>query len=509
MYEQSDSRLPDGRHESLWRATSETTDYESLDGNPHVDTAVVGGGIAGITTAAKLREEGQSVALFERDRILDAVTGHTTAKITSLHGMPYHYLSKRVSQRAARLYARANEAAIEDIAETVEESDIDCEFTTRTAYTYVTDPDQRRRIHKEVSKAKKFGLNASYVGGIEPPVPAAAAIAVENQASFHPRAYLLALAEEIPGPNSDIFEETRVTDVSDGTPCTVETDYGVVRADDVVIATHFPIVDKGLYFLRLRPKRSYVIAAEIAGEQPEGMYYCPEEPYFSIRPASIDDQELVLFGGANHRTGDGPSAEHYRDLEGAVREHFEVESVEYFWSTQDFKTPRGVPYIGELGPQTDHLYVATGFGGWGMTGGTVAGILLRDRILGRDNRWARAYSPSRLYPIAGIGEFISSNAETTRHMADRPLSRPSEFEAGALDAGEGDIFKVAGEKVAIYRDEDDELHAVSAICSHMGCQVSWNDAEKSWDCACHGSRFDIDGSVLDTPAVENLEQFDL
>ncbi len=500
---------PSGRHESVWLATTPTTEYAPLDAETRVDTAVVGGGIAGLTTAAKLREAGQSVALIERDSIAAAVTGHTTAKLTALHGQPYKHISDHFGEDAAKQYAAANQAAIDDIATTTEKKNIDCDFTRRTAYTYVTEQDSRSRVREEVTAAKLAGVDASFRESTELPMEIEGAVAVENQASFHPRKYLLALAEEIPGEESYIFEDTAVTDVRDASPCTVETDRGKIKATDVVVATHFPIVDKGLYFSRLSPKRSYVLAARLEDTPPQGMHYCPEEPYFSVRPAEYDGDQLVLFGGQNHRTGEDATPDRYRKLAEAVREHFAVESIEYRWSTQDFKTSDGVPFIGPLAPQTNNLYVATGFGGWGMTNATAGAMILRDLILGRPNDWAELFSPTRVNVTAGATEFLSHNTKTARHSLTRVLSRSANFDGDSLASGEADVFDIEDDKVAVYRDEEDELHAVSAICPHMGCELNWNDADRSWDCPCHGSRFNIDGSILDTPAKETPDQYDI
>lgn len=501
--------LPAGRHESVWLATTPTTEYSPLDDGLHVDTAVVGGGIAGISIAAKLREAGQSVALLERDRVLSAVTGHTTAKLTSLHGYPYKRIEKHFGADAARQYASANEAAIADVADTVSEREIACDFTRRPAVTYVRDRDERDRIREEVHAARRAGLEASFVESTELPYSVAGAISVENQAAFHPREYLLDLAGTVPGENSYIFEETRVTDVDGGSPCEVTTDRGAVQASSVVVASHFPIADKALYFSRLRAKRSYVLAARLEDEPPEGMYYHPAEPYFSVRPFTYEGEQLALFGGQSHRTGDGATPERYRKLERQVRDRFDVENIEYYWSTQDYVSSDRVPFIGELAPQTDNLYVATGFGGWGMTGGTVAGLVLRDLILDRDNEWAEVFSPSRVKPVASAGEFLSHNMDTAQRFTKSFLSRTSSFDGSRLAPGEGDVFNIDGNKLAIYRDDEGELHAVSAVCTHMGCEVSWNSAERSWDCGCHGSRFDVDGSVLNTPAVDDLEEFQI
>jgi len=501
----NDSDAPAGRHEPVWIATSESTDYAALGDGLRVDTAVVGGGVAGITTAAKLDAAGQTVAILERDRILQGVTAHTTAKVTSLHGLVYDRLIEHFGVDGARQYAAANRAAIEDIAGTVERRDIDCGFGRAPAYTYATPDDDRLKIRSEVDAAGRVGLPASYVEETELPFEVQAAVRFDDQAYFHPRQYLLELARDVEDGESHVFEGTTVDGVADGAPCRVSTDRGTVRADDVVVASHFPVADDALYFSRMRPKRSYVVAVRLAGDPPDGMYYHPSEPYFSVRPHATDDS-LVLLGGQNHRTGHADStAKRYRRLERQARERFDVEAIEYRWATQDFVSVDRVPFVGRAAPQLSNVYVATGFGGWGMTNGTAAGRLLADEILDREPAWSELFDPTRLKPLASTSEFLSHNKHAMRHyVADSLGSQPS-LESVALDPGEAGVYEVADDPVAVYRDDDGEIHARSAVCPHMGCLVSWNDGERSWDCPCHGSRFDIDGEVLDTPAVDGLD----
>lgn len=504
----SATNLP-GQHEPIWLDTTPETDYGALDDKVSVDTAVIGGGIAGITTAFELRNAGQSVALLERDRLLRWVTGHTTAKLTSLHGLIYAHLCDHFGQQRARQYADANEAAIDRIEGTVQKHDIDCGFVRTPAYTYVESKDGRQKIREEVEAARNLGLPASSVESTELPYDVEAAVEFADQARFHPRQYLLELARKIPGAESHIFEETTVQDVTDGTPCRVETDRGVVVADDVVIGSHFPIRDPALYFARLLPKRSYVVGARLGTDPPEGMYYDPEEPYFSVRPQPNDDESMVLIGGQNHRTGHGDSTrDHYRRLERQARERFDIESIEYRWATQDYVAIDGVPFVGRLAPQMSHLYVATGFGGWGMTNATAGGRLLSDLILDRENSYRSVYQPTRLHLGASTGRLLSHNTHAMKHRIGDRIGEQDQPDRSRLDREEAAVFTEQGDPVAAYRDDAGELHAVSAVCPHMGCLVSWNDGEKSWDCPCHGSRFDIDGTVLDTPAVDDLNQYE-
>ncbi|RRJ33778.1 FAD-dependent oxidoreductase [Halocatena pleomorpha] len=498
-----------GRHKPIWFDTTPETGYEALDGEVSVDTAVIGGGIAGITTAYELRNAGQSVALIERDRILCAVTGRTTAKLTSLHGLLYAHLCDHFGQQHARQYANANEAAIDQVETTIEAQGIDCEFVRTPAYTYVESETGRQKIREEVDAARRLGLPVSYVESTDLPYDVEAAVEFTDQARFNPRRYLLELTRTIPGDDSHVFERTTVRDVTDGTPCRVTTDHGAVIANDVVIGTHFPIRDPALYFARLSPKRSYVLGVRLATEPPKGLYYDPEEPYFSVRPHPDDNASMVLIGGQNHRTGHGNSTkEHYRRLERQARERFDVESIEYRWATQDYVAIDHVPFVGRLAPQMRHLYVATGFGGWGMTNGTAAGRLLSDLILDRENPYRSVYQPTRLNLRASAGQLLSHNVPAAKHRIGDRIGSPPRFDRSQLDRDEAVVVTEQEDPVAAYRDESGRLHAVSAICPHMGCLLRWNDGEKSWDCPCHGSRFDIDGTVLDTPAVTELDRYD-
>ncbi|MDS0284614.1 FAD-dependent oxidoreductase [Haloarcula onubensis] len=500
---------PEGRHEPVWFATSDRTDYDPLDGDRTVDTAVVGGGIAGITTAAKLDAAGQTVALLERDRILDGTTGHTTAKVTSLHGLVYDRLLDRFGAELTRQYAAANQAAIDDIAETVQRRDIDCGFGRAPAYTYATPGEDRSKIRSEVNAARRVGLPASYVEETDLPYAVEGAVRFDEQAYFDPRRYLLELARGVAGGGSHVFEETTVESVDDGAPCRVSTDRGTVRADDVVVASHFPVEDDALYFSRMRPKRSYVVAARLAGDAPDGLYYHAGEPYFSVRPHATADS-LVLLGGQNHRTGHGDSTEErYRRLERRARERFDVESIEYRWATQDYVSVDSVPFVGKAAPQVSNVYVATGFGGWGMTNGTAAGRILADEILDRESAWSEVFEPTRLKPLASKSTFLSHNRHAMEHYAEDYLGSRPAVERADLDPGEAGVYEADGDPVAVYRDDDGERHTRSAVCPHLGCLVSWNDGERSWDCPCHGSRFDVDGEVLDTPAVEGLDDVSL
>ncbi|WP_433625623.1 FAD-dependent oxidoreductase [Halomicrococcus sp. NG-SE-24] len=491
-----------GRDASLWLETTETTDFDPLDGDVRVDVAVVGGGIAGLSAATELQDAGETVAVVEADRIVSGVTARTTAKVTAQHGLIYDDVRSEFGPDRARQYAQANEAAVEEVASRAD--DLDCEFRRLPAYTYVDGDDARKKVRREVDAARRLGLPASFVEDVPDPVDADCAVRFDDQGQFHPRKYLLALAEVIPGEGSYVFEETRATDIEAGEPCRVETNRGSVTADDVVVATHFPISDPAGYFARAYPKRSYVLAVRTNDPQPEGMFYRTGDSYFSVRPHETDDEEFVLVGGQNHKTGQGGStAERYRRLEREARDHFDVESVAYRWSTQDYVSADSVPFVGPIAPWRSHVYVATGFGGWGMTNGTAAGKLLADEIAGTGSEWADAFDPGRLPPLESAGELLKENANAGKRFAGDWATKLRRSEA-SLAPGDAHVVRDGGDVVAEYRDEDGDRHRVSAVCTHLDCLVEWNDAERTWDCPCHGSRFDVDGGVLDGPANSDL-----
>lgn len=499
-----------GTDTSYWVETTADTSYERLDSTESVETAILGGGIVGITAAYHLTRAGQNVAVLERDRLVTGTTGHTTAKLTSLHGLPYRELVERRDERHAQQYATANERAIDDVETIAQRHDIDCDFERLPAVTYVSNGTGDDRIRDEVSVARQLGLPASYTESTDLPIHMAAGVRFADQAQFHPRKFLLGLATEIAESSGQIYEETPATDVSRARDQQyhVETPDGTVRAEHVVVATHFPIVDKWAFFARVYPKQSYVLAVTLSNSVPDAMYYRPGNSYFSVRPLPDDAASTALVGGQNHRTGHGgETRERYRNLEREARNRFEVESVDYRWSTQDFVSIDGVPFVGTHQPFGNDAYVATGFGGWGMTNGIAAGRILADSVLGHGTPWQDVYRPSRLTIDGTLREFVSHNTKSVRHLFEEYLDPRRSETHEQVPRGAAKVLDSNDGPIGMYRDEAGERHAVSAICTHMGCVVNWNDAERSWDCPCHGSRFDIDGTVIDTPAIDDLESY--
>jgi glycine/D-amino acid oxidase-like deaminating enzyme/nitrite reductase/ring-hydroxylating ferredoxin subunit len=500
--------VAEAKRTSIWVDTGPSPSaLPALDGDVRAHVAVIGGGIVGITTALLLKEAGVDVVLLEAERLACGVSGYTTAKVSSQHGLIYARLRSAFGPETARLYGQANEAALAWIADRVAAQGIDCDFRRRDSYAYVTSNAHRERVEHEAKAAVEAGLPASLVETTPLPYPVAGAVRFERQAEFHVRAYLLALAEQVPGEGAHVFEHARAVQVDGSGPCAIKTAGGVVRADRVVVATHYPFLDRSLAFARVHPQRSYAIACRIEGIPPSGMHISGDGPTRSIRAVPLGEEELLLVGGEGHKTGSSDATEErYRRLERFAREHWDVTSVAYCWSAQDGITVDTLPYVGRLTPRSDRILMATGFAKWGMTGGTAAALLLTDLLLGRENPWAALFDPNRLTPRASAKRLVRENAEAAvRFLGDRLThrgARPIED----LRPGEGAIVRHDGETVAAYRDAHGTLTAVSPTCTHLGCHVKWNDAERSWDCPCHGSRFAPDGEVLEGPAVHRLER---
>jgi glycine/D-amino acid oxidase-like deaminating enzyme/nitrite reductase/ring-hydroxylating ferredoxin subunit len=502
----SDERPP----ESLWLATTPETDYEPLADGLEVDTVVVGGGITGLTTADRLTDAGRTVAVLEADRIVESTTGHTTAKLTSQHGLVYDFLTSKFGDERARQYARANEAAIDAVESRIDDLGVDCGFERLPAYVYAASADDVDTVRSEAAAAADLGLPASFTETTDLPYDVPGAVRFDDQAQFHPRKYLLAVAESVHGDGSHVFEGTRALDVDPGDPCEVETERGTVTADDVVVATHFPFYDRNGYFARIHPKQAYLLAVRLRGDPPEGMYYSTASPADTFRPCTVDGEELLIVGGQGHEVGENhpPTSERYRRCEAFAREHFDVESVEYRWSTHDYFPVDRVPFVGRAGPGREHVYVGTGFKGWGMSGGVAAGEILSELVLTGDSPWADVFDPLRFEPGASARRFVEGNAKVAGHFVGDWAA--SLLRAGDLPpSGEAKVTQQDGRPYGVYHDEDGDVHAVSAVCPHMKCLVKWNDAERTWDCPCHGSRFDYDGEVISGPAVEDLPKKEL
>jgi glycine/D-amino acid oxidase-like deaminating enzyme/nitrite reductase/ring-hydroxylating ferredoxin subunit len=495
----------------LWLESAEVR-YPRLEEVVDVDVAVIGAGITGVNAAHLLKAEGETVALLESSAVGHGATGYTTAKLTVGHNLVYRDLIESFGVETARVYARSNQLAIERVEAVVRQHALDCDFERTSNYVYAESAASVPDVEREVHAAREAGVAAELTTETDLPYSVLAAVRVDDQAQFHPWKYVAGLAELVHGDGSHVFELTRATRVRSGDPCVVETPSGSVRARHVIVATQLPFLDRGLYFTKAHPTKSYAIGAAVDPERsPRGMYISVDQPTRSVRSTPGNHgQRVLIVGGEGHKPGaESDPEERYRRLDRFLRERFGVEDAEYRWSTHDYVPVDRLPYIGRLLPGDDRVLVATGYAKWGMTKGTFAAEILRDLILGRENEFARVYDSTRLDVKQSAPRFVRENGEVAlRFIADRVRSRPGREAIDGLAPGDGTIVRIGGRHYAIYRDEAG-VHALSARCTHLGCIVGWNRADRAWECPCHGSRFAADGTVVQGPATADLVEQEL
>ncbi len=491
-----------GKTPSLWLDTQPSATYPAMTADVSVDVAIIGAGITGLTLATLLKEAGQTVAVIEMASVGSGVTGRTTAHITEIVDGRYQTLISNFGEEGARLIADSSRSAIDSISERVQRKHIDCDFQRVSGYLYTEFQEKVKEIESEVEAAQKCGVTCELTHSVPLPFPVQTALKVDNQAEFHPLKYLAALAKDIPGAGSHLFEETHVESFEDGEPCRVITNHGIVTARSIVLATHTPLGLNISLQTRVTAYRSYVIAVHLENQDvPVGLFWDTEDPYNYIR--SYDD--LVIIGGRDHKTGQDEEAEsRYDELEAYARVHFNVRDVAYRWSAQVYEPVDAAPYIGK-NPGSEHVYVATGYGGNGMTYGTIAAHLLADLLLEHANRWSEVYDPARFKPLASAGDFIKENINVAEHLVADRFAAPDANTLSEVSAGQGKIVEINGEKVAAYRSPDGSLHLLAPQCKHMGCLVQWNNAENTWDCPCHGGRYSSLGEVIEGPPTSNLD----
>ena len=490
---------------ALWLDTAPAVPrYPEADAPAHADAIVIGGGITGLTTALRLQEAGLQTILLEAGLLACGVSGHTTAKVSTQHGLKYADLAGHHGEGVARRYATGNQQALEWIAARIDAHAIDCGWRRQPAYAYVTDAGARAQLDEEAGAARAAGLRATVEDGSPLPYPVAAALRFDDQGELDPRRYLLALADQLVAAGGTIHEGSRAVEVDDDDPLVVKTPGARLTADHVVLATHVPFLDRSLAFARVTPQRSYLIACRIDGDPPAGMHISADGPTRSLRAASVDDGERLLIGGEGHRTGtQHDTRESFAKLEAFARSHWKVRAVTHRWSSQDAMPVDGLPLVGRATPRSDRLFMATGFAKWGMTNGTAAAELLADLVQGRPNPLAEPFDPFRL-SLRSLPAVLQEGAGNALRLLGDRRRGGGEALAG-LAPGEGAIVEHDGERVAAHRRADGSVVAVSPRCTHLGCEVRWNTAETSWDCPCHGSRFAPDGDVLHGPAVHRLE----
>ena len=491
---------------SPWLADGEREAHPALAADLDVDVAVIGGGIVGVAAAHHLAEAGLSTALLEGRTVGSGVTGNSTAKLSALQGTIYSQILSDHGEETARAYARLNRAGIDGAFALAERHSVDARLERRPAYTYSEHRAERGAIEDEAEAAIAAGLFATVTEETDLPFAVAGAVRLDEQAQFDPAAWCRGVADALAAAGVQVFENTRATGVRGRERgLRIATAPGAeVRAEQVVVATHMPFLDRGLFFARTGPKRSYAVAGSAGKAVPRGMYLSAGSPTRSIRSfADADGAEHVIVGGEGHKTGFSEPGVHYSALEEDLAARFGAGPADYRWAAHDLVPVDGIPFIGRLTPRNERILTATGFNKWGLAAGIAAGEALAARIAGREDAYAGAFDPARLNLRTALPELVKERgSDAFRFVADR-LRRGRSADPGP---GEGKVVGAGLEQHALYRDDDGELHRLSARCTHVGCIVAWNPEERTWDCPCHGSRFDATGEVLQGPAVHGLER---
>jgi glycine/D-amino acid oxidase-like deaminating enzyme/nitrite reductase/ring-hydroxylating ferredoxin subunit len=489
--------------QSLWLDGLPATPRAAPAPDDTVDVAVIGGGIAGITTALLLKQGGARVAVIEAATVASGVTGATTAKVTALQSTVLSAIRSRHGDDATSVYAEASAAAVERVAALAEELGIECDLARRPAYTYAAEDSDVTAVRDEHQAARTAGLPTELVEDAGLPYPVAGAVRLADQLELHPVRYVRGLAEAVHGDGSVVLEGVRARSVEDGSPCLVRTDGPTIAAHHVVVATHYPLLDRGLFFARLEPQRSYCIAARVKSPPPHVMAISAGSPTRSVR----SHRDLVIVGGEGHTTGAAEATpERFEALETFAREHWDVTEVTHRWSAQDPVAYDSLPVVGPYVPGSSRLFVASGFMKWGLTGGTFAAMILQQQIGGGgEHPWAATFAPNRV-SLRSTPKLASMNARVGADFVGDRLKSPEAAREEDVPRGEARVVRDGLGRKGVYRDEAGEVHAVSMRCTHLGCLVRFNAAETSWDCPCHGSRFDVDGRVLEGPAVDPLER---
>ena len=491
---------------SLWIETTQNEiKLNSLEKSEETEVCIIGGGLFGLTTAYYLTQLGKKVIVLEKGDIGEKVSGNTTGKITSQHGLFYDHLIKDYGEEYARKYLEANEQGIKNIKEIIEKEQIECDFSERKAYVYAEKEDEVIEIEKEVDAVRKIGKDAKLVTNTGLPFEVKSAIEFEGQAQFHPRKYMLGLAKSILKENK-IYNFTTVTDVKkEGDKFIVYTDKGDIISKYVVLATHYPIVNApGFYFTKMYQSTSYIIAIETNSKLPQGIYISAKEPVYSFRTAQYNGKEILLIGGSEHRTGEPiPDNSKYEDLEKKAKEMYPDCKVLFRWNTRDCISLDKIPYIGEFSNLMKNMYVGTGFKKWGLAFSNIAANIVSDKIMEEQNKYEAIFDSTRFNAFKNRWEVKNMVKESVESIALNKFK----IESHSIDEIENDnggIIKINGANVGIYKDKDGKIYAINPVCSHLGCLLSWNNLDKTWDCPCHGSRFDYTGRNLYEPAIKDL-----
>lgn len=496
---------------AFWLTRPDEANSSRVSSNLDLDVAIVGGGMVGLHCAYLLRHAKLDVGVFEARRIGRQATGKSTAKITSQHGAKYRSLVKDFGKDGAQLYAAANQRAVSEISGLGITLPDKAAMERRSAYVFARTDREADDLREEAEVAADLGLPAEFVTDAGLPFSTEGALRFLDQYQFDPYLYLTGLAKLIRMAGGRVYEDSRVEDLDKSDPMNLRVNGHSVSARIVVVATQMPIIGDGLFYTRAFPLAHPIAAVPMpANLKLDGMYISAGDPSFSLRTANqFQDRYLIVAGPEfkpGEQTGQVKAVDQMREF---LEQSFDAREPTHLWINEDFRSMDGVPFVGQATSEDPNLLVATGFGAWGITQGYIAAEVLAHKILGKEHPCRDLYDATRVKPIAGGLTFVSENVKTAAHLVGDRYFGGKTVKLETIAAGEGGIVSHEGELLAVRRGKDGHLVARSANCTHLGCIVDWNPVDRTWDCPCHGSRFDEDGEVLSGPATARLEAKDL
>ena len=494
--------------ESFWEEEiKKHQEFESVKNNIDVSVCIIGGGLTGLSTAYYLSKK-VNVAVVEKDRICSHTSGKTTGKITSQHGLFYEYLINSENKEFAKKYLKANEKAIDNIENIIKESQGECDFEREDAYVFTMQETKVDQIKNEQASVDKIDKEKSeFVKQVLLPLEIAGAIKFRNQAKFHPVKYGYILANSIMNNNGRVFENSKVTDIKrENGKYIVSVNRNKIIADYVVIATRYPIVNvPGYHFLKMYQSTSYAVMADVKKELFNGMYISTEVPNISFRTVKDGERKLLLAVGFDYKTGKEDLKDGYQRLETVIRKMYPDAEILYKWSAEDCISLDKIPYIGEISVMKPNMYIATGFNKWGITSSNIAANIITDDILGNENEYKDIFKSTRLQPIKNRQEVGNMLKEVNQSLIASRF-KITKNELKDIKIGEGKIVNINNTKVGVYKSQTGEVFKIRPYCAHLGCELYFNNIDKTWECPCHGSKFSYDGKLIEVPSNKDLKQ---
>ncbi|MBO5349282.1 MAG: FAD-dependent oxidoreductase [Clostridia bacterium] len=492
---------------SFWNESLENKlQFPEINENIETSVCIIGAGLTGLSTGYYLSKH-TDVVILEKDKFCGSTSGKNTGKVTSQHGVFYKYLIDSNGKDFAKKYLNANEKAIKNIEEIVNTENIECDFEKESAYVFSSQEngiEQLKEEKKAVDKIEKE--KCKYVKNIELPIQKAEAIEFENQAKFNPTKYAYGLTNCIINNGGKILENSKATDINKvGDKYEISVNDYKITADKVVIATRYPTINiPGYYFLKMYQSTSYALIADVKENLFDGMYLSLDMPIVSFRTVNDNGKKLLLAVGYDYKTGVEQTVNGYTKLEDTVKKMYPRAEILYKWTAEDCISLDKIPYIGEYSNLMKNLYVATGFNKWGITSSNIAANIITDKILGKENEYEEIFKSTRLEPIKNKDEFKNMLKEAKDSIILSKFKLPKDT-IDSVENGQGKIVQVDNQKVGVYKSETGEVFTVKPVCTHLGCELYFNNHDKIWECPCHGSKFSYEGKALEVPGIKDLE----